>query len=254
MRIEVAGCSHVGMKRNHNEDAFLVLSDEHLYCVADGMGGHASGEIASRIAIEELEDFYRRSSKDADLTWPFKMDRGRNYEENRLSTAIKLANARIYEAASSEANYRGMGTTVVSLHFADDGVYIGHVGDSRAYCLRDGALRQMTEDHSLLNDYLKAKKLTAEEIDAFPHKNVIVRALGMKDTVQVDIEHFQPNDGDVFLLCSDGLSGMVHDDALMATVTASEDLQATCGQLIDMANAAGGNDNITCILVRYFKS
>jgi PPM family protein phosphatase len=242
------------MKRNHNEDAFLVLSDEHLYCVADGMGGHASGEIASRIAIEELEDFYRRSSKDADLTWPFKMDRGRNYEENRLATAIKLANARIYEAASSEANYRGMGTTIVSLHFGDDGVYIGHVGDSRAYCLRDGALRQMTEDHSLLNDYLKAKKLTAEEIDAFPHKNVIVRALGMKDTVQVDIERFQPNDGDVFLLCSDGLSGMVHDDALMATVTASEDLQATCGQLIDMANAAGGNDNITCILVRYFKS
>ncbi len=253
MRIEVAGCSHVGMKRNHNEDAFLVLADEHLYCVADGMGGHASGEIASRIAIEELEDFYRRSSKDADLTWPFKMDRGRNYEENRLATAIKLANARIYEAASTEANYRGMGTTIVSLHFSEDGVYIGHVGDSRAYCLREGALRQMTEDHSLLNDYLKAKKLTAEEIDAFPHKNVIVRALGMKDTVQVDIEHFEANDGDVFLLCSDGLSGMVHDDALMAAVTASEDLQATCTQLIELANAAGGNDNITCILVRYFK-
>lgn len=254
MRIEVAGCSHVGMKRNHNEDAFLVLADEHLYCVADGMGGHASGEIASRIAIDELEDFYRRTSKDADLTWPFKMDRGRNYEENRLATAIKLANARIYEAASSEANYRGMGTTIVSLHFAEDGVYIGHVGDSRAYCLRDGALRQMTEDHSLLNDYLKAKKLTAEEIDAFPHKNVIVRALGMKDTVQVDIEHFQATDGDLFLLCSDGLSGMVHDDALMAAVTASADLHATCTQLIELANAAGGNDNITCILVRYFSN
>ncbi len=254
MRIEVAGCSHVGMKRNHNEDAFLVLADEQLYCVADGMGGHASGEIASRIAIDELEDFYRRTSKDADLTWPFKMDRGRNYEENRLATAIKLANARIYEAASSEANYRGMGTTIVSLHFAEDGVYIGHVGDSRAYCLRDGALRQMTEDHSLLNDYLKAKKLTAEEIDAFPHKNVIVRALGMKDTVQVDIEHFQATDGDLFLLCSDGLSGMVHDDALMAAVTASADLHATCTQLIELANAAGGNDNITCILVRYFRN
>ena len=254
MRIDVAGRSHVGMKRNHNEDTFLVLADEQLYCVADGMGGHASGEIASRIAIEEMEDFYRRSSKDADLTWPFKMDRGRNYEENRLATGIKLANARIYEAASTEANYRGMGTTIVTLHFADDGAYIGHVGDSRIYCLRDGALRQMTEDHSLLNDYLKAKKLTAEEIDAFPHKNVIVRALGMKDTVQVDIERFDVRDGDLFLLCSDGLSGMVHDDALMAAVTESADLEAICTKLIEMANAAGGNDNITCILVRYFKN
>ncbi len=251
MRIEVAGRSHVGMKRNHNEDAFLVLADEQLYCVADGMGGHASGEIASRIAVEELEDFYRRTAKDADLTWPFKMDRTRNYEENRLATGIKLANTRIYETAGTDASYRGMGTTIVSLHFADEGVYVGHVGDSRAYCLRAGALRQMTEDHSLLNDYLKAKKLTAEEIDAFPHKNVIVRALGMKDTVQVDVDRFEVSDGDVFLLCSDGLSGMVNDQALVSTVQASSDLEASCTQLIEMANAAGGNDNITCILLRY---
>jgi serine/threonine protein phosphatase PrpC len=251
MRIEVAGRSHVGMKRNHNEDAFLVLAEEQLYCVADGMGGHASGEIASRIAIEELEDFYRRTSKDADLTWPFKMDRALTYEENRLATGIKLANARIFEAAGTEVSYRGMGTTIVSLHFAEDGVYVGHVGDSRAYCLRDGQLRQITEDHSLLNDYLKAKKLTAEEIDAFPHKNVIVRALGMKDTVQVDVERFEVAAGDVFLLCSDGLSGMVHDEALLSTVQASADLEATCEKLIDLANEAGGNDNITCILLRY---
>jgi serine/threonine protein phosphatase PrpC len=251
MRIEVAGRSHVGMKRNHNEDAFLVLPDEQLFCVADGMGGHASGEIASRIAIEELADFYQRTSKDADLTWPFKMDRGRNYSENRLATGIKLANARIYEAASTDANYRGMGTTIVSLHFADESVYVGHVGDSRAYCLRDGALRQMTEDHSLLNDYLKAKKLTAEEIDAFPHKNVIVRALGMKDTVLVDIERVEPRDGDLFLLCSDGLSGMVNDAGLLAALVGGEDLEATCAQLIEAANAAGGNDNVTCILARY---
>jgi PPM family protein phosphatase len=251
MRIEVAGRSHVGMKRNHNEDAFLVLADEQLYCVADGMGGHASGEIASRIAIEELEDFYRRTSKDADLTWPFKMDRARSYQENRLATGIKLANARIYEAAGTDANYRGMGTTIVSMHFSEEGVCIGHVGDSRAYCIRDGAMRQVTEDHSLLNDYLKAKKLTAEEIDAFPHKNVIVRALGMKDTVQVDIQCFEAADGDLFLLCSDGLSGMVHDEAVLAAVNGAADLDAACAQLIELANAAGGNDNITCILMRY---
>ena len=251
MRIEVAGRSHVGMKRNHNEDAFLVLAEEQLYCVADGMGGHASGEIASRIAIEELADFYRRTSKDVELTWPFKMDRALNYEENRLATGIKLANTRIYEAANSDANYRGMGTTIVSLHFVEGCVYVGHVGDSRAYCLRDGALRQMTEDHSLLNDYLKAKKLTAEEIDAFPHKNVIVRALGMTDSVQVDIERLEPRDGDLFLLCSDGLSGMVGEEALGAAVAGASDLEATCAQLIELANDAGGNDNVTCILARY---
>ena len=130
-------------------------------------------------------------------------------------------------------------------------MYIGHVGDSRAYCLRDGALRQMTEDHSLLNDYLKAKKLTAEEIDAFPHKNVIVRALGMKDTVQVDVERFEAVDGDLFLLCSDGLSGMVNDEALVAAIGAGTDLDAISAKLIELANEAGGNDNITCILLRY---
>ncbi|HXX30133.1 MAG TPA: Stp1/IreP family PP2C-type Ser/Thr phosphatase [Myxococcaceae bacterium] len=254
MRIEVAGRSHVGMKRNHNEDAFLLLPDEQLYCVADGMGGHASGEIASRIAIEELAEFYRRTSKDAELTWPFKMDRTRNYEENRLATGIKLANTRIYEAANSDTNYRGMGTTIVSLHFTSEAAYVGHVGDSRAYCLRDGGLKQMTEDHSLLNDYLKAKKLTAEEIDAFPHKNVIVRALGMKDSVQVDVERLDPRDGDLFLLCSDGLSGMVSEQALVAAVAVADDLDATCSQLIELANNAGGNDNVTCILARYRES
>jgi len=254
MRIEVAGRSHVGMKRNHNEDAFLLLPDEQLYCVADGMGGHASGEIASRIAIEELAEFYRRTSKDAELTWPFKMDRTRNYEENRLATGIKLANTRIYEAANSDTNYRGMGTTIVSLHFTPEAAYVGHVGDSRAYCLRDGGLKQMTEDHSLLNDYLKAKKLTAEEIDAFPHKNVIVRALGMKDSVQVDVERLDPRDGDLFLLCSDGLSGMVSEQALVAAVAVADDLDATCSQLIELANNAGGNDNVTCILARYRES
>ena len=150
MRIDVAGRSHVGMKRNHNEDAFLVLSDERLYSVADGMGGHAMGEIASRIAIEELAEFYKRTSRDADLTWPFKMDRTRNYEENRLATGIKLANARIYEAASSDPNYRGMGTTIVTLHFADDGVYVGHVGDSRAYFLHGNTLEQISRDHNVV--------------------------------------------------------------------------------------------------------
>ena len=120
MRVEVAGQSHVGMKRNHNEDSYLVMPEEQLYCVADGMGGHFAGEIASRIAIDELAEFFRLTSQDSDVTWPFKMDKSRNYDENRLTTGIKLANARIFEAASGDPNYRGMGTTIATVLLASD--------------------------------------------------------------------------------------------------------------------------------------
>ncbi len=251
MRIEVAGHTHVGMKRNHNEDAFLLMPEENLFCVADGMGGHSSGEIASKIAIEEISEFFRMTAKDHDATWPYKMDKTRNYDENRLATGIKLANIRIYERASTEQRFKGMGTTIVSLYFASNLAYVAHVGDSRVYFWRDGTLKQLTEDHSLLNDYLKAKKLTQEEIEAFPHKNVIVRALGMKDTVQVDVTRIDPKEGDVFLLCSDGLSGMVPDTQIQEVLRSAKELDKACTQLIDMANAAGGNDNVTCVLARF---
>ncbi len=251
MRIEVAGSTHVGMKRNHNEDNYLVLPEEHLFCVADGMGGHSSGEIASKIAVEELAEFFRMTSRDQDSTWPYKMDKSKNYDENRLATGIKLANVRIFERASADARYRGMGTTIVTVHFTPNGACVAHVGDSRVYCQRNGILKQVTEDHSLLNDYLKAKKLSPEEIEAFPHKNVIVRALGMKETVQVDLVRLDPQPGDIFLLCSDGLSGMVTDEQMQETLNREQDLEAACSQLIDLANANGGNDNVTCILTRF---
>ncbi|NNB92105.1 Stp1/IreP family PP2C-type Ser/Thr phosphatase [Corallococcus exiguus] len=251
MRIEVAGSTHVGMKRNHNEDNYLVLPEENLMVVADGMGGHSSGEIASRIAVDELGEFFRLTSKDQDATWPFKMDKQRNYDENRLATGIKLANARIFERATVDTKYKGMGTTIVSVHFAENGVYVGHVGDSRVYFFRGGILQQVTEDHSLLNDYLKAKKLTPEEIENFPHKNVIVRALGMKEQVQVDVTRVDPLENDVFLLCSDGLSGMITDAQMQDILSRTPELEKACGQLIDLANAAGGNDNVTCVLARY---
>ena len=251
MRIEVAGHTHVGMKRNHNEDNFLILPDENLCCVADGMGGHSSGEIASKIAVEELAEFFRMTSRDEEATWPFKMEKSRNYDENRLATGIKLANKSIYDKASSDAKYKGMGTTIVSVHFIHGTAYVGHVGDSRVYFFRQGVLKQLTEDHSLLNDYLKAKKLTPEEIENFPHKNVIVRALGMRETVQVDVSKVEPREGDVFLLCSDGLSGMVTDPQMQEILASTPELEKACSRLIEMANAAGGNDNVTCVLARY---
>ena len=251
MRIEVAGNTHVGMKRNHNEDNFLLLPEESLFCVADGMGGHSSGEIASKIAVDELAEFFKLTARDTDATWPYKMDKARNYDENRLATGIKLANMRIFEKASAEQKFKGMGTTIVTVYFAGSLAYVGHVGDSRVYFQRAGVLKQLTEDHSLLNDYLKAKKLTPEEIESFPHKNVIVRALGMKDTVQVDVGRLEPQPGDIFLLCSDGLSGMVPDPSIQDVLGKATALEVACSQLIDLANAAGGNDNVTCILARW---
>ncbi len=255
MPIEYAGLTHVGMKRNHNEDNFLLVPEANLFIVADGMGGHSSGEIASKIAVDEVAEFFRMTERDEEATWPYKMNRQRNYDENRLATAVMLANQRIFQAALDDAKYKGMGTTIVTTFFRNGSTYVGHVGDSRVYRFRAGVLEQITEDHSLLNDYIKAKKLTPEEIENFPHKNVIVRALGMKDTVQVDVAKQAPEDGDVFLLCSDGLSGMVPDPQMTEILKgAGDDLDLATQRLIEAANAAGGADNITVVLARYRKA
>ena len=255
MRIEISGQTHVGMKRNHNEDSYLLLPEERLLVVADGMGGHSSGEIASKIAVDEMAEFFRMTSQDEDITWPYKMDKHRSYDENRLATGIKLANMRIYEKATAEQKYKGMGTTIVSVYFArDTDVIVGHVGDSRVYSFRDGRLKQLTEDHSLLSEYLKAKKLSPEEIESFPHKNVIVRALGMKDVVQVDLNRVEPKEGEIFLLCSDGLSGMVTDSQIEHVLATETDLNKACSRLIDLANANGGSDNVTCVLAQFHGS
>ncbi len=250
MKLTSAGRTHVGMKRAHNEDSLRLFREENLFIVADGMGGHASGEVASQMSVETLAEFFRATAEDDEITWPYKMDKGQRYEENRVVTGIKLSNRRIHEAAARDAKLKGMGTTIVVTFFVDGVCYIGHVGDSRVYRFRDGQLAQLTEDHSLLNDYIKMRQLTPEEIEAFPHKNVIVRALGMKDSVQVDIMHEPAREGDVYLLCSDGLSGMISDEQMAHILRDGGDLDAQCEALIDGANEAGGTDNITVILVR----
>ena len=215
------GDTHVGMKRTHNEDSFMLAEEDNLYVVADGMGGHSSGEVASGMAIDTLREFFRATSGDPEATWPYKMDKARGYEENRLITGIKLANLRIYEAAQKDPQMHTMGTTVVGILVVEDGVLIGHVGDSRVYRIRDGKMTQLTSDHSLLNDYIKMKRLSEEEIESFPLKNVIVRALGMKESVEVDLLRLPLQEGDVVLLCCDGLSGMVPDaDGMLPTTAA----------------------------------
>jgi len=254
MKIRYAAKTDVGMKRTHNEDYFSLIEDEQLFVVADGMGGHASGEVASKLAAETIGEFYQRT-KDEDATWPYKMDRSLSYIENRLVCGIKLANLRIFETASRDIRYKGMGTTIVCGMVAGDTIYVGHVGDSRAYRVRDGVIEQLTRDHSLLEDYKEAKPdMTAEEERNFPHKNVITRALGMRETVQVDIRAHQIEDGDTFLFCSDGLSGMVTDDQIGAIVTEAGSLEHAVAKLVDNANRAGGTDNITTLILQCLAS
>jgi serine/threonine protein phosphatase PrpC len=249
VRVRYAARTDVGLKRTHNEDYFALIEGDRLFMVADGMGGHASGDVASKMSTEVVGDFYR-TSRDREATWPFPYDATRTFAENRIVTGIRMANARIFEASQTNRANRGMGTTIVVLHLDGDTAYVAHVGDSRCYLLRGDVMEPVTRDHSLLEDWKDARPdLTAEEIRDFPHKNVITRALGMRESVDVDIRKLRIDDGDRFLLCSDGLSGMLEDEEILEVLATADDLEDAVGELIDRANAAGGDDNITAMIV-----
>jgi serine/threonine protein phosphatase PrpC len=250
MRIRYAAKTDVGMKRTHNEDYFSLIEQDQLFLVADGMGGHASGEVASKMAAETMQEFFTRSQDD-DVTWPYKMDRQLSFVENRLVVGVKMANQRIYEAALKDLRLKGMGTTIVGGQIVGDKLYIAHVGDSRCYRVRDGKIQQMTRDHSLLEDYKDAKPgMSEEEQRKFPHKNVITRALGMRDTVQVDLHAQDIVPGDTYVFCSDGLSGMIDDDTILKIVVAHADLELSVSALVEAANQAGGTDNVTVLALQ----
>jgi protein phosphatase len=257
MKILHASRSDVGMKRDNNEDNFLVFPEEHLFAVFDGMGGHAAGEVASSIAANEVKDFFSFTARDEDATWPFRSDREKTYDENRAVTAIKLANARIIEMSEQDAARKNMGTTAVMVHFVERNgrgakALVAHVGDSRVYLFRAGQLERITIDHSLVEEYLRTGKITPEEAKHFPQKNVILRALGQQKVVEVEINVHQPQPGDIFLLCSDGLSGMISDEVMQSILAkAGGNLEAATKKLIDTANANGGADNVTVILAQY---
>jgi protein phosphatase len=251
MRAIATGLSDVGLQREHNEDSFVVLSEYDLFIVADGMGGHRAGDVASRLATDTIAEFFKSTASE-DVTWPFHFDTSLSEEENRLLTGIRIANRQIYERSAKSREYRGMGTTVVGALFSPkkNRMYIGHVGDSRCYRIRRGELRQMTRDHSLINDYLMAMPdLTEEQKSELP-KNVITRALGMQDQVMVDLQADEPVPGDVYLLCSDGLSGMIGDDEILDILLSTGDIGESCRRLVARANEHGGEDNITAVLVR----
>lgn len=252
-RFEAVGVTDVGRQRKHNEDHVLLRPELDLFVVADGMGGHNAGDIASRLATTSLRNFY-----EATLTEPFPTDTlGNDYDElaenaRRLAAGIRKANRDVFEISSTFRQHQGMGSTVVAAHFERTRgfFHVGHVGDSRCYRLRKRRLELLTHDHSLVNDALALKPdLTPEELARLP-KNIITRALGMRDDVKVDIRSEHVQNGDLFLLCSDGLSGMVNEDEIEKVLKNSHDLRNACELLVTMANDAGGTDNITALLVR----
>lgn len=252
LRVTGTGLTDVGLQRDHNEDSFVVVSHHGLYIVADGMGGHQAGDVASQMATEALTRFFETTASE-DATWPFDFDAKLSEEENRLLTGVRLANRQIVELGSRRPELSGMGTTIVAALYGPrrKRLYVAHVGDSRAYRIRRGAIEQITRDHSLVNDYLEAMPFMTDEQRSELPKNVITRALGMQDNVQVDLGQHEVEAGDVFLLCSDGLSGMVDDDELLELVdTYRHDLNEACRFLINTANEHGGEDNVTAVLLR----
>jgi len=251
LSLDYAGKTDVGVRRTHNEDNLFLMPESGLFAVADGMGGHASGEVASQIAVDTVQAFFRDQQDDDDITWPYKENPKISFAGNLLVNAVRYANLRVFEKASEGAQFKGMGTTFVTMLFEGTSFFVAHVGDSRSYRVRDGQLSQLTEDHSLLNDYKKMAKLTPEEEKNFPHKNIIVRALGMKETVLVDLGTDSVAEGDLFLICSDGLSGEVEDDKLLELALQYwDDLDTMCDAMIQEACANGGKDNITAVIVK----
>lgn len=251
LRVVAAGRTDVGLLREHNEDSFALLHAHGLFVVADGMGGHRAGEVASQLATSAVTAFFDSTIRE-DATWPFHYDPTLSVEENRLITSIKVANRSIYEEGARAAAHRGMGTTFVGLLVARQGarVFVGHVGDSRCYRVRNGAITLLTQDHSLVNEYMRSMPdLPASQRDELP-RNVITRALGMNDVVLVDLHAEDSRENDVYVLCSDGLSGMISDEEILQVVTAFDDPEVACRSLIAMANDHGGEDNITALVLR----
>jgi len=253
-KLSWAGQTDVGKKRTENEDAFVVDPELGIFVVCDGMGGHASGEVASAMTTEEMHAFFQ-SRMDGDRSLPYQGEPGATVSELVISNAIQHANDKVYIAGMRDSKLEGMGTTVVALMEspdAPDKLILAHVGDSRIYRLRHSQLEQVTRDHSLLNHKIDLGELKLqEEIDNFKHGNVIVRAIGLKDYVRPETSIHDRVAGDIYLLCSDGLSDMVDDWSIENVLEANQDdLEEAAGILVRMANDRGGKDNITAVLVR----
>jgi protein phosphatase len=251
LQLEAVGKTDVGRRRAHNEDSFLLARDLGLFLVCDGMGGAAAGEVASRLTVEAVEGCFRSLFRGSNWRSDHKLDRSMRDGEQRLIVATRIANDRVRRAAREQRAMSGMGTTLVGALATGEGLHVAHVGDSRAYRLRAGELQRLTEDHSLLNEALRERRLTDREIEDFPYKYVITRAVGTEPTVDVETQFQVVAAGDVCLLCSDGLTGPVSDPEIADVLGHCGDLEVAATRLIEAANDRGGPDNVTVVLLRW---
>jgi protein phosphatase len=244
--------SDSGLRRSSNEDSYRSRPDIGLFIVADGMGGHVAGEVASRMAVEAIEAFIEETAgADKNRTWPFPFEPSLSLEGNRLKAAFRLANRRIAAAIANEQDLRGMATTASAILLGSKGACVCHVGDSRVYVLADDTLRQLTADHSWVEEQVRAGTLTASAARQHPWRNVVTRALSGGEDPEVDVTDVTPRSGERYLLCSDGLFGVVTDQRI-AEILGDRDasLDTLCSRLIDAANAGGGPDNITALVLQ----
>jgi PPM family protein phosphatase len=250
--LEAFALSDPGLVRKGNEDGYICNETLKLFVVADGMGGHSAGEVASRLAIETVEGFIRRSSDDSDFSWPYGIDPQLTLGGNRLRTAVHLANRRVFRASESCDDYTGMGTTLTGLLISDDRVGFGHVGDSRLYALEGERFRQVTRDDTWVATILaNDPSMTPADVARHPMRHVLTNVLGAREQIDAQLGEFRMTAGTLFLLCSDGLYGMINDGGIEATLRAGGPLDAMARQLVQMALDGGGHDNVTVVLVRH---
>jgi serine/threonine protein phosphatase PrpC len=251
MRLTWAVRSDPGLRRSSNEDSYCTRADLGLFVVADGMGGHVAGEVASRIAVDTIQKFINETAgADKNRTWPFPFDPTISLDANRLKAAFRLANRQIANAITDAADLRGMATTASALLAGQTRACVAHVGDSRIYVLRDGALEQITNDHSWVEEQVRAGALTPIAARQHPWRNVVTRALAGGEDPEIDVVELSPKKGQRFLLCSDGLSTVVAHDTI-ARILGEEhaELETICQALIAAANEGGGPDNITTLVL-----
>jgi serine/threonine protein phosphatase PrpC len=252
MKVLCEARSDVGRKRKGNEDALFLNPEQRLYVVADGMGGHAAGEVASRVAVDAINEFVTLTGGDEEITWPFGLDDSISYEGNRLKTAIRHANRRVLEATRESAEYEGMATTVAAVLIDGDTAHLAHVGDSRIYVWSGGEFSQLTNDHSWVNEQIQSGVISAEQARSHPLRNVVTRALGGRSDLLVDVQSRRMKPGDILLLCSDGLTTMVGDEDIARILgERGADVARAATALVDEANERGGEDNITVVLLKF---
>ena len=250
--IESFGPTDVGRRRKLNEDSLLVDSAIGLFVVADGMGGHNAGEIASHLAVEAVGNFVQHSREEDEITWPYGVDPKLSINSNRLLTAVMLANKRVFKEADSRQDYTGMGTTIVAALTNSNTISFVSAGDSRAYRLREGEFLQLTVDDSWVQAAVDEGVLLPEEAESHPMKNIITKAIGAKEEVDVHVDEHSLQDDDLYLLCSDGLHGMITEKRLAEiVVNAGPSLADLVNGLIATANENGGKDNVTAVAIRY---